>query len=181
MKKLLATTALALGLSSTAFANTGSIQFYGKITSGTCSIEIIDPATGSKLDRIPMGNVASGRFTAVGDEGNSRPFAMRVTPGTGCDTSTNDGYVTFTGAYGSAGAAGELHALLAGSDATTNLGLAIKDNTGTLIANGKESKAYDLDPTNPTDMLFYAAYRATAVPVTAGDANTDINFVFEPK
>ncbi|WP_060513119.1 fimbrial protein [Pseudomonas sp. NBRC 111124] len=179
MKKLLATAALALGLSSTAFANTGSIHFYGQITSGTCSIDIIDPATGAKLDRIPMGNAANGRFKAINDEGNSRPFAMRVTPGTGCDTSTNDGYVTFTGAYGNTGTAGELHALQAGG--ATNLGLAIKDNTGTLIANGSESKAYDLDDANPTDMLFYAAYRATAIPVTAGDANTDVSFVFDLK
>lgn len=179
MKKILATTGLALGLSSGAFANTGSIQFFGQITSGTCSIEIIDPVTGAKLDRVPMGNAANGRFKAAGDEGNARPFAMRVTPGTGCDTTTNDGYVTFTGAYGSTGTSGELHALQV--NGATNLGLAIKDNTGTLIANGAQSKAYTLHATNPTDMLFYAAYRATAIPVTAGDANTDVSFVFDLK
>ncbi|MDZ3990533.1 hypothetical protein [Pseudomonas sp. Teo4] len=78
MKKKLATAGLALGLSGAAFANTGSIQFYGQITSGTCSIEIIDPALGTKLDRIPLGNVANHRFAGVGDESNSRPFAMRV-------------------------------------------------------------------------------------------------------
>lgn len=85
MQKLLVTAALALGLSSTAFANTGNIQFKGAITSGTCSIEIIDPVTGGKMDNVRMGNVASGRFNTIGDEGNSHPFAMRVTPGTGCD------------------------------------------------------------------------------------------------
>jgi major type 1 subunit fimbrin (pilin) len=104
---------------------------------------------------------------------------MRVTPGTGCDTTTNQGYVTFKDKYGAVGAAGELHALVAGG--ATNLGLAIKDNTGTLIANGSESKAYDLDDSAPTDMLFYAAYRAFGIPVTAGDANTDIGFVFDLK
>ncbi|MFK0267442.1 fimbrial protein [Pseudomonas asiatica] len=179
MKKLLTTAALAMSLSSTAFANSGDIEFYGTITSGTCSIEIVDPATGGKMDRISMGNVANGRFTAIGSEGNLRPFAMRVTPGTGCDTSTNQGYVTFNGAFGSAGTGGELHALEAGG--ATNLGLAIKDKTNTLIANGSESKPYDLDATNPTDMLFYAAYRATAIPVTAGAANTVVSFVFDLK
>lgn len=178
MKKLLTTAALAMSLSSTAFAS-DFIEFNGTITSGTCAIEIVDPATGSKMDRISMGNVASGRFTAIGSEGNLRPFAMRVTPGTGCDTSTNQGYVTFNGAFGSAGTAGELHALEASG--ATNLGLAIKDKTNTLIANGSESKPYDLDDTNPTDMLFYAAYRATAIPVTAGAANTVVSFVFDLK
>lgn len=69
MQKLLVTAALALGLSSTAFANTGNIQFKGAITSGTCSIEIIDPVTGGKMDNVRMGNVASGRFNTIGDEG----------------------------------------------------------------------------------------------------------------
>ena len=179
MQKLLVTAALALGLSSTAFANTGNIQFKGLITSGTCSIEIVDPETGSAMDNVRMGNVASGRFKATGDEGNNHSFALRVTPGTGCDTTTNQGYVTFKDKYGAVGAAGELHALVAGG--ATNLGLAIKDNTGTLIANGSESKAYDLDDSAPTDMLFYAAYRAFGIPVTAGDANTDIGFVFDLK
>ena len=179
MKKLLTTAALAMSLSSTAFANTGNIEFYGTITSGTCSIEIVDPATGGKLDRVSMGNVASGRFTAVGSESNLRPFAMRVTPDTGCDTSANKGYVTFKGRFGSTGTGGVLHALKAGG--ATNLGLAIKDNSNTLIPNGSESKAYDLDATNPTDMLFYAAYRATAIPVTAGAANTVVSFDFDLK
>ncbi|MFI7838131.1 fimbrial protein [Pseudomonas asiatica] len=177
MKKLLTTAALATSLSSTAFANSGDIEFKGTITSGTCSIEIIDPATGGEMHSVSMGNVASGRFTAAGSESNLRPFAMRVTPGTGCDTSVNKGYVTFKGRFGSAGAGGDLHALEAGG--ATNLGLAIKDNTNTLIANGSESKAYELDATNPTDMLFYAAYRATAIPVTAGAANTVIGFDFD--
>lgn len=179
MKKLLTTAALAMSLSSTAFANSGDIEFYGKITSGTCSIEIVDPIGGGNMDRISMGNVANGRFTAIGSEGDLRPFAMRVTPGAACDTSSNKGYVTFKDAFGSAGAAGELHALQAGG--ATNLGLAIKDSTNTLIANGTESKAYDLDATNPTDMRFYAAYRATAIPVTAGAANTAVSFVFDLK
>lgn len=184
MKKLLTTAALAMGLSSTAFADTGTIHFHGKINSGACSIEVVDPLTGGKMDRIPMGDVASGRFTAAGIESNPRPFALRVTPtaaGTSpsCDTSTNKGYVTFKGAFGSTGAAGNLHALQAGG--ASNLGLAIKDKAGTLIANGSQSIAYDLDDTDPTDMLFYAAYQATALPVGAGEANTSVHFDFELK
>lgn len=180
MKKTLITLGLTLGtLTGVAHANTGSINFHGQVTAGTCSIEIVDPTTGLPLSRVFMGNVPASNFEAVGTEFGTRAFSMRVTPGTNCVTASKTGVVTFTGAYGAAGAASDLHALEPGSAA--GLALAIKDNAGTLIANGSDSRDYDLDDTNPTDMLFSASYRSTAATVTAGTANTDIAYVFTLK
>lgn len=116
MKKTLITLALsAAALSNVVYANTGTINFEGQVTSGTCSIDIIDPGTGKEFaGTVPMGSVASSYFKQPGTEGKSRAFALRVKPGAGCDTSaTNQGSVAFTGAYGAAGS-GELHALHAG-------------------------------------------------------------------
>ncbi|MHA7114863.1 fimbrial protein [Pseudomonas promysalinigenes] len=181
MKKALSALALTAGVfSSAAFANTGQINFQGTVTSGTCSIEIIDPRTGLPLTRIDLGNVPSTYFKNVNDELGMRSFVMRVTPGAGCDTSaTSTGNVTFTSGYGSTGPANNLYALEPGS--VGELGLAIKDKNNQLIAYGTESINYDLDDTDPTDMLFSAAYRATKIPVTAGTANTSVNFVFTMK
>ncbi|WP_043203470.1 fimbrial protein [Pseudomonas putida] len=182
MKKALL--ALALGItSSTTFAatvGTGSIHFYGRIDSGTCPIEIIDPVTGNPEsgNRILMGNVDASQFKAANDEAAARSFGMRITPGGGCTVSPGDvANLTFTGAFGGAGTGGTLYALESGG--ATNLALTLKDNTGDPIANGSTSKDYPLDETQPTIMLFSAAYKSTAAAVTAGAANTSVQFVVD--
>ncbi|KAF0251338.1 fimbrial protein [Pseudomonas putida] len=182
MKKTLL--ALALGItSSTTFAatvSTGAIHFYGRIDSGTCPIEIIDPVTGNPEsgNRILMGNVDASQFKAADDEAAARAFGMRITPGSGCTVNTGDAAsVTFTGAFGGAGTGGALYALEPGG--ATNLALTLKDNKGTPIANGSASPSYPLDVTKPTTMLFSAAYKSTAAAVTAGAANTSVQFVVD--
>ncbi|EKT4485041.1 type 1 fimbrial protein [Pseudomonas putida] len=177
MKKTLITLAIGLGLASNAaFANTGSINFYGQVHAGTCPIVIIDPSTGLPMSRVNMGNVNVSQFKTVGDEAALRAFGMRVTPGGGCvvgGTAT----VTFTGAYGGAGTGGALYALEPG--AVNDLALTIKDNDGTPVVNGTRSKAYTLDSVNPTTMIFSAAYKSVGTAVTAGSANTDVQFLVD--
>lgn len=174
MKKI--TLALALSIaSSAALANSGSINFHGQVHAGTCPIQIIDPSTGLPMSRINMGNVSVANFTAVGSEAASRPFSMRVTPGSGCVVNNGTGSVTFTGAYGGVGSNSSLYALQPGG--ATGLALIIKDDTGAAVANGAASKNYALDDTKPTDMLFSAAYQSIAASVTAGQANTDVQFL----
>ncbi|CAH0650868.1 type 1 fimbrial protein [Pseudomonas juntendi] len=179
MKKKLIPLAILLGLASNAaFANTGSINFYGQVHAGTCPIELIDPSTGLPLSRINMGNVSVSQFAAIGDEAASRAFGMRVTPGNGCVvTPSTSAQVTFTAAYGGAGTGGALYALEPGGAA--DLALIIKDNAGTPINNGSPSKDYPLDDTNPTTMIFSAAYKSIGTGVTAGTANTDVQFLVD--
>lgn len=179
MKKTLLTLAIGLGLASNAaFANTGSINFYGQVHAGTCPIVIIDPSTGLPVARINMGNVSVSQFNAIGDEAASRAFGMRVTPGGGCVVPPNSSAkVTFTAAYGGAGTGGELYALEPGG--ANDLALTIKDNAGTPVVNGTASKDYPLDDTKPTTMIFSTAYKSIGTAVTAGTANTDVQFLVD--
>jgi len=179
MKKTLIALAVGLGLaSSAAFANTGSINFYGQVHAGTCPIEIIDPSSGLPVARVNMGNVSVSQFKATGDEAASRAFGMRVTPGGGCVvTPGSNAKVTFTAAYGGAGTGGTLYALEPGG--ANDLAMTIKDNTGTPVDNGSASKDYPLHATNPTTMIFSAAYKSIGPAVTAGTANTDVQFLVD--
>ncbi|MFJ4433960.1 fimbrial protein [Pseudomonas sp. NPDC089395] len=179
MKKSLITLAVGLGLaSSAAFANTGSINFYGQVHAGTCPIEIIDPSTGLPVARVNMGNVSVSQFADVGDEAASRAFGMRITPGAGCVVAPgSNAKVTFTAAYGGAGAGGALYALEPGG--ANDLALTIKDNAGTPVANGTASKDYPLHVTNPTTMIFSAAYKSIGTSVGPGRANTDVQFLVD--
>lgn len=178
MRKTLA--ALSLGLASTAvFANSGSINFYGQVNAGTCQVVIIDPENGGNpINRIGLGNVNVVEFEKIDDESAPRSFGMRVTPGSGCILLPDaNATVTFTGSYGNTGASGQLYALQPGG--ATGLGLAIKDDAGSLVEPGVTSKQYSLGKGTPQDMLFTAAYRATAASVNPGLANTDLRFVVD--
>ncbi|MFK3910294.1 fimbrial protein [Pseudomonas monteilii] len=183
MKHMLIPLAIGLGLaSSTAFAaeaGRGSINFYGQINSGSCPIEIIDPSTGLPVARINMGNVNAAQFGNVGAEAAQRTFGMRLTPG-GCSVQANQSaLVTFTGAYGGAGAGGTLYALEPVLGSATNLALVIRDSKGKPIFNGQQSNAFPIDATDPTTIIFSAAYQSTGAPVSAGSANTDVAFVVD--
>ncbi|HEN8728637.1 TPA: fimbrial protein [Pseudomonas putida] len=178
MKKTLLTLAVGLGLASNALAaNTGSIHFHGHVHAGTCPIVIIDPSTGLPMSRVNMGNVSVSQFKATGDEAASRAFGMRITPGNGCDVVAGTASVTFTGGYGGAGTGGALYALA--PNGATNLALTIKDDTGTPVANGMSSKDYTVDTSNPTTMIFSAAYKSIGTTVTGGAANTDVQFLVD--
>ncbi|WEK29701.1 MAG: type 1 fimbrial protein [Candidatus Pseudomonas phytovorans] len=172
---------LALGLGMTSASTfaatvaTGSVHFVGNVNSGTCAIEIFDPSTGQVVSRILMGNVNAAQFKQPDDEAANRAFGLRLTPGAGCILIPGaSATVTFTGKYGGAGAAGTLYALAPGG--STGLALIIKDDLGTPISPTVPSRSYPLHETQPTDMLFSAAYKATSASVTAGYANTDIGF-----
>ena len=178
MKKTLLTLAIGLGLASNAaFANTGSINFYGQVHAGTCPIVIIDPEFGTPAARIKMGNVNVSEFTTVGSEAATRTFGMRITPGSGCVVTAGTANVTFTGAYGGAGTGGALYALEPGG--STNLALIIKDNTGAPVNNGSPSNDFPVDDTDPTTLIFTAAYKSTGAAVTPGAANTDVQFLVD--
>jgi len=171
--------ALVMGMtSSTTFAApvaTGSVHFFGNVDSGTCAVETIDPSTGQTVSRILMGNVNAAQFKQADDEAANRPFGLRLTPGAGCILVPGaSATVTFTGKYGSAGAAGTLYALAPGG--STGLALIIRDDLDAPISPTVPSRSYPLHDTKPTDMLFSAAYKATSASVTAGYANTDIGF-----
>jgi type 1 fimbria pilin len=181
MKKTLIALALAMGASAAhALPDTGTILFTGKVNGNTCSIEIVDPYNGAVLNPIVLPEAEASQLTgAVDKESSPLGFGLSITAGTSCDPTGKKGVVSFSGKDGPAGAGDTLHALHAGSAA--GVALAIKDNTGTVIPWGAESKEYDLNDTGESTMLFYANLRSTAATVSAGPVNATVPFVFELK
>ncbi|WP_428846608.1 fimbrial protein [Pseudomonas moorei] len=182
MKKSLV--ALSLGLAAgmvgtSALANTGTINFEGKITASTCPIEIVNPEDGSIGNQVKMGSIEASRFTATGQELGGKGFALRVKGGAGCAiTPTSKANVTFNGA---ADPSGSYFAVTPTADGAKNVVLVLKDKTGASLAPGSASADYDLSASAPTDMRFDAYYRSTAAAVTAGVASADVQFVVDIK
>lgn len=178
MKKSLL--ALSLGLSASllgasAFANTGTIKFEGKVTSSTCPIQIVNPEDGSVGDLVKMGSVDSSRFTAVGQEHGGKRFALRVGGGAGCAITA--GSVANTTFNGIPDTSGNYFQVTPGLDGAKGVAISLRDQRGAAIAPGAASADYDLNVDAPTDLQFNAYYRSTAATVIAGVASADIQFV----
>lgn len=180
MKKSLL--ALALGLvastiGTSAFANTGTINFEGKITASTCPIDVVNPEDGSIGNQVKMGSFESSRFNAIGDEHGGKSFALRVSDAAGCGiTATSTAKVTFNG---TADPTGSYFAVSPTADGARNVVIVLKDKNNLPLAPGTASDDYDLNDVGPTDIRFNAYYRSTAALVTAGVASADVQFVVD--
>lgn len=180
MKKTLIPLALGLltGLASNiATANTGTINFVGKIDSSTCPIEVVNPGSGAIGNEVSMGTISPSRFTQVGQEYPGNDFVLRVPTDAGCNLdpdNPNTGTVTFTG---TADTSGDYYATKNFTGAATGVAIVIKDNTGAAVKNGTASNTYPLSATVASDMKFDAYYRSTAAIVTPGPADADIAFL----
>ncbi len=180
MKKTLIPLALGLltGLAANiATANTGTINFVGKIDSSTCPIEIVNPGSGAIGNEVSMGTISPSRFTAVGQEYPGNDFILRVPIDAGCNLdpdNPNSGTVTFTGM---ADTSGDYFATKNFTGSATGVAIVIKDNTGAAVKNGTASKPYPLSATVVSDMKFDAYYRSTEAIVKAGPADADVAFL----
>lgn len=175
MKKTLL--AIAFGLaSSTAFADTGTITFAGSIKpGGTCPIDLVIPGTGTSIPRLEMGSLRAEDFPATGSKSKLVRFALKVTPGAGCVVGTQDGYVTYKPVYDTAGT--KLYGLdRIDPDAAKGIALAILDRAQNYVEPNKESIAYPLDDTLPSEMDFFAHYESTANTVEPGHANVLVEY-----
>ncbi|VVO42893.1 fimbrial protein [Pseudomonas fluorescens] len=167
---------LAAGLAGTSvFANTGTINFEGMITSSTCPIEVVNPEDGSIGNQVKMGSVDASRFTAVGQEYTGKSFALRVSGAPGCGvTPSSTAKVTFNG---TADPTGNYFAVTPTADGAKGVVIALRDKSAASIAPGSASVDYDLNDSGSTDMVFNAYYRSTALTVTAGAASADVQFI----
>lgn len=166
-----------LALSASALANTAVINFTGTVVTGSCPIEIKDPAGGNS-GTIDMGEAMAGNFDRVGTETNYRDFAIEITDPDNCpgwsSGGTNVGNVRFVGLAGGADG-NKLFALNASATTATGVALGIKDDAGTAVGHGDISKDYPLTGGQANPLAFTAFYKSTAATVGAGAANADVS------
>ncbi|WP_338558799.1 fimbrial protein [Erwinia sp. E_sp_B04_7] len=156
----------------------GDINFTGSIVSAPCSVE-----NGSDGQSVYLGQVASNQFTSQGDTSSPVKFKIKLTgcnltPLTG-DTSATVGYTKATVKFmGDAINATTLK--LSGE----NSGDAIAKNVGIQISQGNKpvtindyvgTTSHELTE-GANEIPFTAAYVATDAAVTAGVANSTVNF-----
>lgn len=164
-----------------AAANSGTIEFIGRINAGTCAIEIVEPGGGGIGNTVYLNDAIVGQFTTPNTEVNQRAFSMRITPGSGCTvTPGQKATVNFTSPDGPAGPNSDMYALRPYSNGAEGIAVIIRDKRDkTIVEHGNDSKEFDIHETLPTDMTFTAGYMASGVlaDIRPGTAVAGVNFV----
>ena len=167
MKKNLIVAAMVAGvLSASAFADDGKINFVGSITDDACTVtnNVTSPLT------VTLGTVASTAFSAGSMSAAPTNFNIMLSA---CPASVTQAKVKFDGTANTNDTT--ILALTAETGVATNVGIQLKDKTGAILPLRTASAPYALT-TGANTLQFTAQYLATALPVTAGPANSTSNF-----
>ncbi|EPA1951373.1 fimbrial protein [Vibrio alginolyticus] len=182
MKSVFAATAIALTISTSAFAATiegaeavgGKVHFTGFITESTCSVNGMENPFEDSLD---LGTYVSTDFKAVGDVSTSVPLTLELTD---CPDSITGVSLRITGSEGEDATNPKAYKIADGG--ADGVAIFLKDDTGREITNGEESKTYPVTGGVGT-VTVEAQYVATkaGTEMTAGHADLDATFAINYK
>ncbi|MFH4856155.1 fimbrial protein [Vibrio diabolicus] len=177
MKTLLTASAIALTLSTSAFAAEpvapvgGVVHFTGFITDSACEVNTQDNPFEESLD---LGTFIKTDFASTGDLSQSVPLHLELTE---CPESIKAVTVRVTSVVGeSVDSAGD-YAITDKADGAKGVAIRLTDDAGDTIAFGKESKEYPVT-LGAGAVDINAQYVATKAgsEMTAGHADLDATF-----
>lgn len=144
------------------------IDMSGKIVAGSCDIDTV-----SQNQTIHIGDFSAGIFQKVGDTSEWKPFNIKLN---NCTAAIEQSTIAFEGIADAANSK-----LLALSDTSGGGGMAsgvaieVLDSNMNAIAINRFDNAYPITRGN-NDLMFRLRYKATAVPVTPGNASSVLYF-----
>ncbi|WP_431224009.1 fimbrial protein [Serratia sp. L9] len=166
MKKKIIAALFVSVFSAYAVADDGQINFVGSITDDACTVtnNMSNPLT------VTLGNVASAAFSNGSLTAAPTAFTLKLDS---CPASVVTAKVVFDGTADAND--NTLLALTPGADVATNVGIQLMDHNNAVVPLYTASSAYPLSA-GTNDLAFVARYFATALPVTAGSANSTSSF-----
>ncbi|ANQ17040.1 fimbrial protein [Vibrio natriegens] len=182
MKSVFAATAIALTLSTSAFAATiegaeavgGVVHFTGFITDSTCTVNGMENPFEESLD---LGTYVSTDFVNAGDVSTSVPLNLELT---NCPESITGVSLRVTSTEGEDATAVGDYAIATGG--AEGVAIRLNDDEGNVIAYGEESKTYPVSA-GTGSVQVEAQYVATKAgsEMTAGHADLDATFAINYK
>ena len=145
------------------------IDMSGTVIASTCDVETADT-----LQTIFIGNFASTLFTTVGDVSPTADLLIRLN---NCSSGISGATVTFSGTPDN-----DNNKLLALSDTSgsggmaTGVGVEILDANKNSVAINADSESQPLKEGDNNTLTFFLRYKATKIPVTAGNASSVMYF-----
>lgn len=145
----------------------GNLRFQGVVIAEACSVAAED-----RLMTVKMGQVASHRFHAVGEESNPIAFDIHLED---CSTAVSQQVgVSFQGVAD--GKDPNVLSVGEGAGIATGIGIALFDDQGSLIPLNQPPVRWARLHEGPTTLHFAAKYRSTSRQVTGGTANAQAWF-----
>lgn len=145
------------------------IDMSGTVIASTCDVETADT-----LQTIFIGNFASTLFTTVGDVSPTADLLIRLN---NCSSGISGATVKFSGTPDN-----DNNKLLALSDTSgsggmaTGVGVEILDANKNSVAINADSESQPLKEGDNNTLTFFLRYKATKIPVTAGNASSVMYF-----
>lgn len=145
----------------------GNMRFQGEIIAESCRVE-----AGDRQMVVNMGQIASNRFHATGEDAAPVPFDIHLQD---CTTAVSQHVgVAFRGVAD--GKNPDVLSIGEGPGIATGIGIALFDKDNSLIPLNHPPRRWMQIYTGPTTLHFVAKYRATGKQVTGGAANAQASF-----
>ncbi|MGL4726515.1 MAG: fimbrial protein [Scandinavium sp.] len=156
-----------LSLSATAHAAGGTINVAGHILDNTCVV-----AVDSENITVKLGDVASKDLSEAGKTSLPQAFTINLEK---CGGSASNVSVSFEGTPDANNT--DLLAIAAGAGNASGIGIALYDQSNSLIPINTVGESTKLIPDQATvALLFYANFMANGQPVIAGTATASATF-----
>lgn len=173
MKNALLATALVAAFAAAAFsptanaANTGTINFNGKVIADTCTISV----NGSGTSTVTLPTVTTSAFTAAGTTAGTTPFNVALT---GCDANVASAAMTFNGSNIDS-TSGRLNntTTAGGSDVQIEL---LNSGSAVINASNNTNAPTIAIASGAGSTQLQARYYATAASTTAGLVTSTVGF-----
>lgn len=143
------------------------IDVTGNITGNTCTV-----SSESESIDVDLGVTSSRTFAAVDDIGPKKTFSIKLTD---CDSSFSGVKVMFDGTTDD----DNQNYLKLNDGGSSGLAIQILDESNNVLPLKSWSSTYGSSSITSLDIIFYARYVATNIPVTSGSANAVMTFLLE--
>ncbi|HCF8068370.1 TPA: fimbrial protein [Klebsiella michiganensis] len=144
------------------------IDMSGKIVAGSCDID-----TDSQNQTIHIGDFSAGIFQSVGDTSQWKRFDIKLN---NCTSAISQSTVAFKGiADATSPTLLALSDTSGGGNMASGVAIELLDSSMNTIAINSTDNAYPITQGN-NDLTFRLRYKATAVPVTPGNASSVLYF-----
>ncbi|WEN15215.1 fimbrial protein [Rhodanobacter sp. AS-Z3] len=173
MNKSLLATALVAVIAATAFApsahaaNSGTINFSGKVLADTCVVNV----NGNTTSTVTLPTVMTGAFTGAGTVAGTTPFTIALT---GCDNNATAANMAFTAGTNVDSTTGNLKNATSGG---ANVQIQLLNSSNAAINTSTNTNAPTISISGGAgSTALKAQYIATAAATSAGLVTSSVGF-----
>lgn len=151
-----------------ALSDYANLVMTGSVVAGSCSVD-----TSSQGQKITIGDFPAGGFSTVGDVTAAKAFSIKIV---NCNQQLTNSSITFSGTEISGTGLLALSDVSGAGNLASGVGVEILDSGMNTIALNKSATIGTLKTGTTNTLNYYLRYKATEIPVKAGNASAIMYF-----